>query len=228
MSREKFLVLDTETANTLVDPIVYHLGFIVVDNFGNIYEKRSYLFAEVYIHEKELMDTAYYANKKPQYDEGIKNGEHELISLWRARKEIIALCEKYDITKLYAYNAHFDINALNTTYRYYSGSSVKWFFPYQIEVNCIWSMACDVICNKRSFREYCAKEQKLSPSGKYYSTTAETVYGFLTNQPNYEEEHTALEDSYIEYEIYLAAIKKKEKFAHDRKINRFCWQVARI
>ena len=35
---------------------------------------------------------------------------------------------------------------------------------------------------------------------------AETLYAFLTNDPTYVEEHTALEDSKIELEILLATL----------------------
>ena len=52
---EKFLVIDTETTNDIDNPIVYDVGFAVIDIFGNIYEEHSYVVAETFIEEKELM-----------------------------------------------------------------------------------------------------------------------------------------------------------------------------
>ena len=41
-----------------------------------------------------------------------------------------------------------------------------------------------------------------------YKTTAESFYSFLTNNADYNEEHTALEDSLIELEILKACISR--------------------
>ena len=37
MSRKNRVILDTETANGLEDPIMYDLGFAVIDKKGNVY-----------------------------------------------------------------------------------------------------------------------------------------------------------------------------------------------
>ena len=39
----KFIVIDVESTNSLDDPLCYDIGFAVVDNFGNVYEKYSYV-----------------------------------------------------------------------------------------------------------------------------------------------------------------------------------------
>ena len=41
---------------------------------------------------------------------------------------------------------------------------------------------------------------------------AESVYAFITNNPNYEEEHTALADALIEKDIFLRCLKMHKKF----------------
>ena len=54
---EKYLVLDTETANSLDDPIVYDIGFAVIDATGHVYESHSYVIADFFL-DKELMASA--------------------------------------------------------------------------------------------------------------------------------------------------------------------------
>ena len=51
MSRqtEKLLVIDTETCNTLEQPIPYDIGYAVCDRKGNVCIKRSFIVAEVFL-----------------------------------------------------------------------------------------------------------------------------------------------------------------------------------
>ena len=40
----KYVVLDTETANSIDCPLVYDVGFEVIDSKGRVYEKLGALF----------------------------------------------------------------------------------------------------------------------------------------------------------------------------------------
>ena len=81
--KSKFLIgIDTETANPqidekgkldLSDSLVYDVGWIITDKKGNVYLKRSYVVAEIFL-DPELMNTAYFKEKIPQYWTNIKNG----------------------------------------------------------------------------------------------------------------------------------------------------------
>ena len=73
--RQYILMLDTETANTIVQEdgkldmscsLAYDFGWAIVDRSGNIYCRRSFVNADVFL-DKSLMKTAYYAEKIPQY-----------------------------------------------------------------------------------------------------------------------------------------------------------------
>ena len=57
---EKVIVLDTETTNSLDDPICYDVGFAVVDYTGKVYETFSFAVADIFL-DKELMSYAYFA-----------------------------------------------------------------------------------------------------------------------------------------------------------------------
>ena len=91
---EKFLVLDTETCNTIEQPIPYDIGYAVCDRKGNIYVKRSFVVAEVFLDMSDVMKSAYYAEKIPMYWEDIKNGNRTIKSIWNIRKQIIADMKK--------------------------------------------------------------------------------------------------------------------------------------
>ena len=73
----RYIVLDTETTNSLEDPIAYDIGFAVIDENGEVYAKFSFVVAEVFL-DKELMANAYFADKIPQYWKDIEDGERVL------------------------------------------------------------------------------------------------------------------------------------------------------
>ena len=70
-----YMVIDTETANGLEKPLVYDVGFQIVDKKGNVYEKGSYIVYEIFCKQKEMMKSAYYAEKLPRYEKDIKEGK---------------------------------------------------------------------------------------------------------------------------------------------------------
>ena len=72
-----YLTIDTETANTFDDPLVYDLGGCIHDKKGNVYETFSFVVYETYCEMKDLMQTAYYASKLPQYETDIENGSRK-------------------------------------------------------------------------------------------------------------------------------------------------------
>ena len=72
------LMIDTETANTIEQPLPYDIGWVVCDRNGNIYEERSFIISETFIGMKDVMKSAYYAEKIPQYWEDIKCGKREI------------------------------------------------------------------------------------------------------------------------------------------------------
>ena len=224
MSRqtEKFIVLDIETANDIPDTFAYDVGFVVADRKGTIYEEESFVIKDVFIRERELMQSCYYANKLPLYEERIANGSAKVVSLFTVRRKIAHYIAKYNIKKVYAYNANFDRNGLNTTMRYLTKSKYRWFFPYGVEICCIWHMACQTICNRMDYCLFCAKNGYYSTRGNM-TTNAETVYKYLTKNADFEEEHTGLADVHIELEILCKCLTYHEKI--NRNINRGCFRI---
>lgn len=223
-----YLVLDVETANGLDDPLVYDIGGCVCDKQGRIYTSFSFTIRDIFVYERELMRTAYYSDKIPSYIAEHQQGTRKMVSFYEARKHILELMRAYNITDVCAYNAHFDRNALNTTQRWLTKSKQRYFFPYGTNFICIWNMACQTLCQRKTYKQFCEQHnftsnRKGEPNAKNYSTSAETVYKYLILDPLYKEEHKGLDDVMIETYIFARCFTAKKKFYNGKGIKRNCW-----
>lgn len=223
-----YLVIDIESANSVDQALTYDIGFAVADKKGQVYESRSYVVSDIFFDEKkiyhnhELMNSSYYANKLPQYYDGIQNGSWSVSPLLLIRKEIHSLMKEYNIKTVCAYNCSFDKNALNNSLRYISKSNLRWFFPYGTEFYCIWNMACQTICKQVGYRKFCLENGFYSDS-KNMKTSAEIVWAYLTQNADFEESHTGLEDVKIEVQIMAHCFRQHKPM--DKGINRLCWRT---
>lgn len=219
--KEYFLVLDTETCNTLEQPLPYDLGYAICDRQGNIYLEKSFVIADIFCDLTETMKSAYYAEKIPQYWDDLKSGKRVLKTFWAVRKELVADMKKYNVKKVGAYNMAFDKRALNTLIRYISKSWLRWFFPFGTEYFCIWNMACDTLLSKNSYIDFALKNGLVSNVGNI-KTSAESAYKYITNKTDFVESHTGLEDVKIEVAIMAECFRQKKKM--DTSVNPACWQ----
>lgn len=224
MSRKKewYLVIDTETCNTIEQPLPYDIGYAICDRYGNIVVERSFMVAEIFINHKDLMKSAYFAEKIPQYWEDLKNGKRELKSIFNIRKQIHTDMKNYKVKKVGAYNMGFDKRALNNDIRYCSKSFFRWFFPFGTEYFCIWNMACQVLLNSTSYVKFALQNGLVSDKDNIL-TNAECCYQFLTKNLDFKEEHTGLEDVRIEVDILAKCYSTHKKM--DKSINSACWRL---
>ena len=208
--RRTYLIMcDTETANTFTDEngnldtsscLVYDVGWQVIDKHGNVYEKRSFINSDIFYHEAELMKSAYYANKIPQYLDDILNGTRTVATTYEIRRQLIEDIEKYSIKVFAAHNARFDYNSLNSTERWTTKSKYRYFLPYGIEIWDTLKMARDVIANKPTYIKFCENNDYLTKNGKP-RLTAEILYRYISGNNDFVEEHKGFEDVEIETEI---------------------------
>lgn len=221
--RKKYImVVDVETTNNIMDSkfndgLVYDLGFTIADKKGNIYAKRSFAIKEIF-DWTELMSTAYYKEKLPLYFDKLNKGIMEKISIWEARKRVKEAMKYFNIKEVYAYNANFDFTTLNNTVRYLSGSACRWFFPYGTEICDIWHIACQVLGTQKTFAWENIRNEKNN-----LKTSAERMFAYLSQDFDFEEEHTGLADALIETQILARCFKTHKKI--DKKINRSCWRI---
>jgi hypothetical protein len=205
---EHIIILDTETTNDIDCPICYDIGFIVMDTEGNIYEEFSFVVADIFLDE-ELMASAYFKDKIPQYWDEIKSGKRELRRFSTIKKVFANVCKQYGIKKVVAHNCIFDYRALQTTQRFLTSSKYRWFFPYGIEMWDSLKMSREIFSKNDEYGEFCYTNNYLTKRGQR-RYTAEILYRFLNKDNDFIESHTGLEDVKIEKEIFLYCIKERE------------------
>ena len=203
------LMLDTETANTIQDEngldmsntLFYDLGFQIADTHGRTYgEKFSFVNSDIFIHEEELMQSAYYAKKIPQYKADLASGKRTLANTYEIRKVALDLMKKYNCRIVCAHNARFDCNSLNNTQRWTTKSKFRYFFPHGVEWWDTLKMARSVMGKMPTYRKFCEENGYTTKTGKP-RFTAEICYRFITKDTDFVESHTGLEDVEIETEI---------------------------
>ena len=219
---EKFLVLDTETCNTIEQPLPYDIGWAICDRKGNIYAERSFVVAEIFLDMKDVMQSAYYSEKIPRYWEDIKSGSRVIKPMWKIRKQMVEDMKTYKIKKVGAYNMAFDKRALNNLMRYVSKSWLRWWFPFGTEFFCIWNMACQVLLNRTTYVKFAEQNGYISEANNIL-TNAEKCYQYIKKNLDFAESHTGLEDVKIEVEIMAECYKQHKKM--DTKINPSCWRI---
>lgn len=203
---EKYIMLDTETTNSLDDPICYDVGFAVVDREGAIYETHSFVVAEVFLNE-ELMASAYFIEKVPQYWEDIKKGTRKLAKFNTIRKVLAETMKKYNTNIVIAHNARFDYRSTAKTQRYLTKSKYRYFLPYGTEVWDTLKMAREVLKNDVAYDNFCYNNNYVTKRGcKRF--TAEILYRFFTGDNDFVESHTGLEDVTIEKVIFAECMAR--------------------
>lgn len=212
MDRRKhyFLVLDTETANSLENPLVYDMGWAIVDKYGNVYKTESFVNREIFFEEAELMQNSYYAHKLPLYYKRIANGETKVANWNTIRKTLWQDIADYNIKEVVAHNARFDYRSTSITQRWLTKSKYRYFLPYGIEVWDTLKMARDVIGKMPTYRKWCEVNNYLCKNGSP-RFTAEILYRFISGQEEFDEEHTGLSDVLIEKEILAYCYRQHKK-----------------
>lgn len=192
-----YLVCDTETLGIAPKNIVYDIAWRIIDKKGNIYKEVAYLVSEI-ICDKPLMETAYYSDKIPAYRTLYKQGRRLLKTKEEIKNELLSDLRQIDFFT--AYNAQFDKGAIEKTF------GIK----IEKEVYCIWKNSAHIIGVRKHYKEFCKKHNLVSEVGNV-KTSAEVMYRYLKENPDFIEEHMALEDVQIEHFIlkYLFRMKKK-------------------
>ena len=252
--RKYYMVLDCETATlpcaskyaeeqrknvAITKPLIYDLGWKIVDRNGNVYNRMNFLISEIFS-VPSVFDTAYYADKRPIYLEKLKSGEITLANWETAITALLADLEIVDAVG--AYNSMFDFKkALPFTELYisqlYSPNFHNWL-AWQ-EKSCewlaeggkatgqtefeesifrfrgktyplfdLWGLTCQHILNCDEYRQMCIDNNWQTASGKYFKTSAETAYRFLSGNADFDESHTAIDDCDIESQLFVEIVKR--------------------
>ena len=208
------IVLDTETTS-LDKPFCYDCSWVVVnaDN-GQIVDFKANVVEQVW-HNLPLFESAYYKEKRSKYVDMMRKHD-AIMDKWgyimrKLKQDII----KYHVTEVYAYNSDFDDKVI--------AFNCDWFKcnnPLEtVAVYDIWGYASEFVTNLPSYQSFCEDNGRFTDSGNYKGS-AEVVYQFLTDNPDFIEEHMGLFDSEIEAEILFACVARGAKLSTSYKVNK--------
>lgn len=194
-----YIVLDTETANSIYYPLCYNIGWIVVNEYGEVLCKRSYLVTEIF-GDVALMDTAYYKKKIPIYLDALENDEIKETSIIYVRRQFRNDVKKFDISIVSAHNAPFDKRATKNTVT--ELTKHQFFIDLELTIVDTLKLARKKYYKDLEYTNFCTTFNCLTKKGRN-SLTAESLYRYISKNYNFKEEHRALEDCLIEKEILL-------------------------
>ena len=194
------MMIDTETTNDIDCPIVYDVGYQLFTLKDGVLLERSFVNADIFL-DKDLMASAYFIDKIPQYWDDIKAGKRTLKKWLNIKRQIAEDCELFNVKYVCAHNAMFDNRALNTTQRYQTTSKFRYFLPYGLTWLDTLKMSRTLLKENDSYGEFCFNNDYLTKNGQR-RYTAEIIYRWLSGENEFIESHTGLEDVKIERKIF--------------------------
>jgi len=204
-------IFDTETTG-LEKPFCYNIGYVIADENGTILLEREFVVEQIW-HNTALFATAYYADKRPIYVERMRARKVTMDKFGYICQQMIRDFKAFNVERAFAYNSAFDEKVFNFNCDWFKCNN-----PFDnIPISDIRGYAHEFIVNDW-YLNFCETFGYFTESGNY-STTAETVYRFVS-KTEFEEEHTALSDSKIEKEILFACINHGAEINGDYKARR--------
>lgn len=200
MNKTIYCTLDTETVGGASTPTgTYNFGCVIHDSQGNIYATCSLLVME---HFEEIRNDDYAKKNFPIYVERLASGEMTAVATEAEALSIIRnLCHFYGVKYVMAYNTGFDL--VKTVCRDLCND---------FEFIDLYLMALQTITHQKGYAKFCRENGFKSRTGKSCATSAESVYAYIINNPDYEEEHTAFADALIEMVIFVKCYSLHKKF----------------
>lgn len=204
------MIFDTETTS-LDKPFCYNIGYVIVDaESQEVLLSRDYVVEQVW-HNPMLFSTAYYADKRPIYVKAMRQRKTIMDKFGYICQQMIRDIKAFEVSSAYAFNSSFDERVFEFNCDWF-----KCINPFDtLPIFDIRGYAHHFICDG-VYCDWCETYQRFSESGNY-STTAENVYQYVSNNTEFVEEHTALADSEIEAEILFYALDNGAEIETDYK-----------
>lgn len=206
------IVLDTETTG-LDKCFCYDISWCIVDtDTQQIVDFKANVVEQVW-HNLPLFESAYYKEKRQKYIEMMRRHDAVMDKWGYIMRKLKADIVKYDVKGIYAYNSDFDDKVIA-----YNCDWFKCNNPLEnIDVYDIWGYASEFITGNIDYKKFCEDNARFTDTGNYKGS-AEVVYQYLTDNPDFIEEHMGLFDSEIETAILLACVNKGAKLATHYKV----------
>lgn len=206
------IVFDTETTS-LEKPFCYNVGYTIydTDNDEKVLSK-DYVVEQVW-HNPMLFTTAYYADKREIYVNRMRSRKTKLEKWGYITQQMYRDIKDFEVAIGFAYNSPFDVGVF--TY------NCEWFKTINpldtIKVIDIRGYVHRAIAFTEEFQNFCDTHGYFTESGNY-STTAETLFRYISDNTEFVEEHTALADSLIECDILAHCCRVNCVFGEEYKV----------
>lgn len=189
-------IFDTETTS-LDKPFCYNVGYVIVNtDDGSTLVERDFVVEQVW-HNLPLFTSAYYADKREIYVAAMRRHETIMDKFGYICRQMRKDFREYEVKHTYAYNSPFDERVFNFNCDWYKNLN-----PFDdMPIHDIRGYAIECLVDD-CYKDFCSENNYFTESGNY-STTAEVMYRYITNNVFFIEDHTALSDSKIEAEILL-------------------------
>lgn len=204
-------VFDTETTG-LEKPFCYNIGYKIFDTVtGNALLSREYVVEQIW-HNIALFSTAYYAEKRPIYVNDMRARKILMEKFGYITQRMIRDFKNLEVEGAYAFNSGFDDRVFQ-----FNSEFFKVINPFDnVPIFDIRGYVHKKIAFTNDYQDFCEKHELFTESGNY-STTAESVFKFLTDSPEFVEAHTALADTDIEADILFHCIAQGCEYQQNYK-----------
>lgn len=216
LKKEKYLMfIDTETIGTLnvkESVLPFEIGMKVLDTENNkIVKEKSYLVRK-FFNNKFIMLSTFSATKYPNYFEKLENDKrYKTMSVNDISKDIEKTISRYGIKIMVAHNGNFDKTAMERLFNEFGIEN-----PFE-KIDLLDTMEISkIITFSKDYAKFCLNNKDrlnsvknscfITNSGRV-RTTAQAIYCYLTNNADFEEAHTGLEDIDIEIEIFKKSME---------------------
>ena len=216
LKKERYLIfIDTETIGTLnvkESIIPFEIGMKVLDTETmKVVKEKSYLVRKLF-NNKFIMLSTFSATKYPNYFDKLENDKrYKTCSANDISKDIKKTIERYNAKIMVAHNGNFDKTAMARLFEEFGVEN-----PFE-NIDLLDTMELSkVITFSKDYANYCiAHKDRLNSvkdscfitnSGRV-RTTAQAIYCYITNNADFEEAHTGLEDIDIEIEIFKKSME---------------------
>jgi len=216
LKKERYLMfIDTETIGTLnvkESVLPFEIGMKVLDTETNkVVKEKSYLVRK-FFNNKYIMLSTFSATKYPNYFEKLENDKrYKTMSVNDISKDIDKIIQRYNVKIMVAHNGNFDKTAMARLFEDFGVDN-----PFE-NIDLLDTMELSkVITFSKDYANYCIENKDrlnsvkdscfITNSGRV-RTTAQAIYCYLSNNSQFEEAHTGLEDIDIEIEIFKKSME---------------------
>jgi len=215
-TKKYLMFIDTETIGTLnvkESVLPFEIGMKVYDTeTKKVIKEKSYIVRK-FFNNKYIMLSTFSATKYPNYFEKLDTDKrYKTYSVNEISQDIEKIKNRYNIDIMVAHNGNFDKTAMERLFEDFGVDN-----PFE-NVDLLDTMEMSkVITYSKDYVDYCIankdrlnaiKESCFITNSGRVRTTAQAIYCYLSNNNQFEEAHTGLEDIDIEIEIFKASLEK--------------------